>query len=407
MDFNDSPGEAAYRARVRAWLDTNTRDFAGMDFAAMSEAEELPWSRQWQACKAAAGFVAIPLPKDLGGGGGTLMEGIIFAQEEKNYNAPYDGYFGIGMGMCLPVMMMFASAADKARYVPKLLSGENIWCQLFSEPTAGSDLGNLRTKAVCAGDEWIINGQKVWTTQGHLADYGILVARSDFTVPKHKGLTFFFVDLKSPGVEVRPIKQMDGNAEFNEIFFTDVRIPDCQRLGAVGDGWNVALTTLMFERQAGSQHSLGLLKPTDVLTHVLASEVDGQPAINDPVVRDRLADWHLLMDGLKYTVYRRLTAIAGGAVPGPEAAMGKLLEAKASLDASKFCMDLAGLSGSAAPRDALPTLVPHVETCLYAPGIRIAGGTDEILKNTIAERVLGLPKEFRADKNVPFNQLQG
>lgn len=407
MDFNDSPPEAAYRTRVRTWLETHTRDFAGIDFDAMGEAEELPWSRQWQARKAAAGFVAIPLPRELGGGGGTLMEGIIFAQEEKRFNVPYDGYFGIGMGMCLPVMMMFASAADKARYVPTLLSGENIWCQLFSEPTAGSDLANLRTRAVRDGDSWIINGQKVWTTQGHLADYGILVTRSDVNVPKHKGLTFFFLDLKSPGVEVRPIKQMDGNAEFNEVFFTDVRIPDSQRLGEVGEGWSVALTTLMFERQSGSQHSLGLLQPDDVLAHVLATRVNGKPAIDDAVVRDRLADWHLLMDGLKYTVYRRLTSIAGGAVPGPEAAMGKLLEAKATLDTTRFCMDLAGLAGGAAPRHALPSLVPHVESCLYAPGIRIAGGTDEILKNTIAERVLGLPKEFRADKNVPFNQLQG
>lgn len=402
MDFNDSGDEAAYRAQVRVWLEDNTRDFTGIDFEAMSEAEELPWARQWQARKAAAGYVAIPLPKHLGGGGGTLMQGIIFAQEEKRCNRPYEGYFAIGMGMCLPIMMMYASEADKARYVPALLSGANIWCQLFSEPSAGSDLGNVRTRALRDGDDWVINGQKVWTTQGHLADYGILVARSDPSVPKHKGLTFFFVDLKSAGIEVRPIKQIDGNAEFNEVFFTDLRIPDSQRLGEVGEGWNVALTTLMFERQAGSQHSLGLLNPDDVLTHVLATQVNGQAAIADAVVRDRLADWQLLMDGLKYTVYRRLTAIAGGAVPGPEAAMGKLLEARATLETSRFCMDLAGLSGGLAAAAQTPSLVPHVRSYLYAPGIRIAGGTDEILKNTL-ERVLGLPREARSDKNLPFN----
>ena len=406
MDFNDSPDEKAYRQTVRQWLAKEAEAFKDIDFESMTEQEELPYSRRWLNTKAKAGYAAIALPKNLGGGGGTSMQSIIFHQEQAKFNLPSYVYFAIGLGMCLPTMMSFASDSQKQALMPKLMSGENIWCQLFSEPSAGSDLGNVRTKAIKNGDDWIINGQKVWTTQGHLADYGILVVRTNPDVPKHKGLSFFFLDMKSPGVEVRPIKQIDGNAEFNEIFFTDVRIADSQRLGEVGDGWKVALTTLMFERQSGSEHSLGMVEYQHVLDFIHSLSLDGKPAFDDSAVQEQVADWYLQMEGLRFVLYRRLTALAAGTVPGAEAAMGKLVEAKAVLDISRYCLDLLGESGalSAQGNTALDTIK---RSLLKAPGIRIAGGTDEILRNTIAERVLGLPQDVRTDKTKPFKELIG
>ena len=407
MNFNDSPEELAYREHVCQWLQENTDEYRDIDFQSMTEHEELPYSRRWQAAKAAAGFAAIPLASELGGGGGTAMQSIIFSQEEAKYNLPFYGYFSIGLGMAMPTMATFANETFKKQLLPKLLSGEHIWCQLFSEPSAGSDLGNVRTRAIKDSDDWVVNGQKVWTTQGHLSDYGIIVTRSDPSVPKHKGLTFFFLDMKSAGVDVRPIKQINGESEFNEVYLTDVRIPDSQRLGNEGDGWKVALTTLMFERQAGSEHSLGLLEEGDVMDFLSSITIDGKPALEDSYVRGKLADWYVNMQGLRYILYRRLTAHSSGSVPGAEAAMGKLVEAQATLDMTRFCMDLLDLNGIAITGSAFKALPKQVKTYLKSPGIRIAGGTDEILRNTIAERVLGLPQETRADKHVPFSDVKG
>lgn len=404
MDFKDSPAEAAYRMEARAWLEEASAPFRSVDFRSMSEADELPYSRQWQAIKAKAGYAAIALPTALGGGGGTPLESVIFGQEEQNHNLPFYGYFSIGLGMCMPVMMTYAAPEQKETLIPRLLSGEDIWCQLFSEPAAGSDLAAIRTRAVRDGNDWVINGQKVWTTQGHLADYAILLTRSDPGVPKHKGLTFFFIDMRAPGVDVRPIKQINGEAEFSEVYLTDLRIPDTQRLGEEGGGWGVALTTLMFERQAGSEHSLGLLEEGDVFQFLNDTILDGRPAIDDPLAGAAFADWHVTMEGLRFALYRRLTALGNGEIPGPQAAMGKLLEAKATQDITRFCMDLFG-PGGAVWDDSVPGLKNQMRAHLMAAGIRIAGGTDEILRNTIAERVLGLPPEVRTDKNVPFKDL--
>ena len=245
MDFNDTPEEAKFREEARQWLKNNVpkpEELKGKNYVEQA--------KLWQKRKYDAGWACITWPKEYGGRGASAIEQVIWNQEESKYDLP-GGVFGIGQGMAAPTLMAWADEEAKARYLPRLASGEDIWCQLFSEPAGGSDLAALRTRAVkgsADGDEWVVNGQKIWTSGAHYSDYGILVVRTDPEVPKHKGLTYFYLSMKSPGIEIRPIKQISGDANFNEVYFNDVRIPDSQRLGEVGQGWQVSLTTLMNER---------------------------------------------------------------------------------------------------------------------------------------------------------------
>ena len=252
MDFEDTPEEARFRAEVKTFLAANAtaKSGAGENFATGKDKDAvLEAARDWQAKKADASFAALTWPESYGGRGLSPILQVIYNQEEANFLVPR-GVYEIGLGMCLPTMMKYASEEQKKRFVPPAVRGEEIWCQLFSEPAGGSDLAGLRTRAVRDGDDWIINGQKIWTSGAQFCDWGIIVTRSDFEAPKHKGLTFFFLDMTSPGIEIRPIKQVSGAANFNEVFFTDVRVPNAQRLGEVGEGWRVSLTTLMNERLA-------------------------------------------------------------------------------------------------------------------------------------------------------------
>ncbi|TNE36214.1 MAG: acyl-CoA dehydrogenase, partial [Alphaproteobacteria bacterium] len=251
MDFNDTPEEAAFRAEVKAFLEANASKPKKLPRNA-SEADRLVQARVWQKAKAEGGFAQITWPKEWGGRGGSPIQQVIYNQEEVKYELPR-GFFDIGLGMCVPTVMTYADPETCKRFVGPALKGEEIWCQLFSEPSAGSDVAGLRTKAEREGDDWVINGQKVWTSGAHYSDFGIVVVRTNPNVPKHKGLTMFWIDMKSPGVEVRPLVQMSGASNFNEVYFTDVRVPDSQRLGEVGEGWKVALTTLMHERLAVGQ----------------------------------------------------------------------------------------------------------------------------------------------------------
>ena len=248
MDFNDTPEEAAFRAEVRAFLSANATLKRPDEPAQRSRYNEGPEAlargKAWQAKKADAGFAGITWDPQWGGRGGTPIQQVIYGQEEGRYNVPR-GYFEIGLGMCIPTLMHYGKPEQLRRYVRPALRGEEIWCQLFSEPAGGSDVAGLRTRAERDGDDWIINGQKIWTSGAHYCDYGIVLTRTDPNVPKHAGLTMFFIDMKSPGIEVRRIKQISGSSNFNEVFFTDVRVPDAQRLGAVGAGWRVSITTLM------------------------------------------------------------------------------------------------------------------------------------------------------------------
>jgi acyl-CoA dehydrogenase len=398
MDFNDTPQEAAFREEARKWLEANVpnaKELEGLDYIAQA--------KLWQKRKYDAGWACITWPKEYGGRGASPIEQVIWNQEESKYDLP-GGVFGIGQGMAAPTLMTWADEETKRRYLPRLASGEDIWCQLFSEPAGGSDLAALRTRAVKDGDEWVVNGQKIWTSGAHYSDYGILVVRTDPTVPKHKGLTYFYLSMKSPGIEIKPIKQISGDANFNEVYFTDVRIPDSQRLGAVGQGWQVSLTTLMNERASigGGGAGVGF---DAVFRLAQKVTIDDRPAIENPVVRAKLADWYCQEAGLKYTAYRTLTALSRGQTPGPENSIGKLVGAPKTQDMASFAIDLLEQSGVLWDKetDELASLFSH--TYMSIPGLRIAGGTDEIMANIIAERVLGLPQEVRVDKGIPFNEV--
>lgn len=250
----------------------------------------------------------------------------------------------------------------------------------------------------------MINGQKIWTSGAHYSDYGILIVRTDPNVPKHKGLTMFFLDMKSKGVEVKPIKQVSGASDFNEVFFTDVRIPDSQRLGAVGDGWNVSLTTLMNERMSnGSRVATGFPEIFSFCQNFV--DEDGALAIEDRAVRAKLADWACKASGLKYTSYRSISALSRGERPGPENSIGKLVAGVMLQDIATYAMDLQGAAGVLNDAAHAEDHGPFQQMLLAAPGMRIAGGTDEVLRNIIAERVLGLPGDIRVDKDVPFNKI--
>jgi alkylation response protein AidB-like acyl-CoA dehydrogenase len=300
--------------------------------------------------------------------------------------------------------MTWAAEEHHKRFLPKLASGEEIWCQLFSEPAGGSDLAALRTKAERDGDDWVINGQKIWTSGAHYSDYGIIVVRTDPNVAKHKGLSYFFLDMKSPGVEIKPIRQLTGGANFNEVYFTDVRIPDSQRLGEVGQGWQVALTTLMNERASigGGSSAVNVDMAYRIANEVM---IDDKPAIEDGAVRAKLANWYVQESGLRFTSYRSMTAISRGEIPGPENSIGKLVGAPKNQEMASFCMDLLEMSGAIWDDEMSKEAGVIQMNYMGAPGLRIAGGTDEIMANIIAERVLGMPQEPRMDKGMPFSEV--
>ncbi len=398
MDFKDTAEEAAFRKEARAWLKANR-----LKKKEMAEMNGMEAAKTWQKRKYDAGWACITWPKEYGGRGASPIENVIWNQEESKYDLP-QGVFSIGQGMAAPTLMTWGSEEDKARFLPKLASGEEIWCQLFSEPAGGSDLAALRTRAVKDGDEWVINGQKIWTSGAHYSDYGILVLRTDPNVPKHKGLTYFWIDMASPGIEIKPIKQISGDANFNEVYFTDVRVSDSQRLGAEGQGWQVALTTLMNERASIGAGGSGA-GVSSLFKLAKDVEIDGKPAIKDPSVRAKLADWHCQESGLKYTAWRTLSALSRGETPGPENSIGKLVGAPKTQDLANFAIDLQEMAGAIRDPKLSEAAALYQEAYMSVPGFRIAGGTDEIMANIIAERVLGLPQDVRVDKGIPFSEV--
>ncbi len=406
MDFSDTVEEAEFRAEARAWLEENTPK-GWRERAANGEMRDV--CKEWQAKKADAGWACLSWPKEYGGRGATPIQSVIWSEEESKIAPPSDAMLVVGIGMSGPMLMARANEEQKRRFLPPMARADEIWCQLFSEPAGGSDLAALRTRAVKDGDEWVINGQKIWSSGAHESDWGILVTRTDPDVPKHKGMTFFLLDMTTPGVEARPIKQISGQAHFNEVFFTDVRIPDSQRVGEVGDGWKVALTTLMNERLAvGSTGTPGVGANFDTLFEALR-DLEGWdgPVIRDGAVRERLADWYCQSAGLKNTNARTISALSRGGVPGPEASIAKLVQGRQRQDIASFAMDLQDLAGSLMDPKFAHADAMFQQALLYSPAGRIAGGTDEIMRNIIAERVLGLPGDIRVDKDVPFKDIPG
>ncbi len=411
MDFNDTPEEAAFRAKVRAWLAANaTRRKEGEASSSIlsmegADAELIARSKAWQKKKAAEGYAAISWPKEYGGMGGTPMQNVIYSQEEAQFDVSSD-LFILGLGLAMPTLMVLGSPAQKQRFIKPALYGEEIWCQLFSEPGAGSDLAGVRTRAEKDGDHWVVNGQKIWTTLGHIADWGILVARTDPSKPKHKGLSFFLLDMKTPGITVKQIKQISGASSFNEIFFENVRIPDAMRVGNEGDGWKAALTVLMNERVVVGNLSAGN-GVGEFLALARATQLGDGPALRNGAVREKIADWYVQSEGLKYIHYRTLTAISKGVTPGAENAIAKAVGAVYGQDLPHFAMELMDAGGIIRDPELSPQEAGFQEAWITSPALRIGGGTDEILRNIIAEQVLGLPGDIRVDKDIPFNQSPG
>lgn len=412
MDFNDSPAEAKFRAEVAEWLDANATKRDPDDTSALSmfsereSPEMIEECKEWQRKKADAGWACITWPKAFGGRGGTLMENVIFSQEEAKYHTP-PNIFMIGLGMAGPTIATHGTEEQKQQWLPSMLRGDVVWCQLFSEPAAGSDLAGLRTKSVKDGDDWIINGQKVWTSGAHYSKWGILVTRSDFDVPKHKGLTYFVIDMESEGVEVRPIKQITGGANFNEVFLTDVRIPDANRLDREGNGWAVSLTTLMNERMSiGGGMGMGADMIIGELNRLAETcYVDGVLGKDSPAVRQKVSEYYARMKSMELTVNRTLSALSKGGMPGSESSIIKVAMGILLQEIAGFAMELQGGAGFEFGEDSTYGGGMWQELYLGIPAIRIAGGTDEVQRNIIGERVLGLPTEARVDKGIPFKDI--
>ncbi len=419
---DELPDLELFRKEARAWLEAN----ATLRVDAPSDDDELEWgvgsdnvavfhnltedeehhrleaTRAWQQKKFDAGYAMINWSEDVGGRGLPSSYLRAYNNEEARFSIPSAGELPpTSMGLIATTIAAYGTPEQKKRFVEPLMRMDELGCQLFSEPSAGSDLASLTTRAAVDGDEWVLNGQKVWTSGARFADWGLAITRSDFDVPKHRGLTAFLVPFDAAGVEVRPIKQMSGGANFNEVFLTDVRLPDDLRLGPVGEGWRVALTCLGFERDhsggGGGGHVGGGFKRV-----LLAARHFGRT--DDPRVRQTLADLYIQHRVAQLTNRRAASALKAGQTPGPEGSLGKLI----------WTANMTRVS------DAMSTILGPLlladsgewgtyawsEHVLGAPGYKIAGGSDEIQRNIIGERVLGLPPEPRVDKDIPFAEAQ-
>lgn len=413
MDFDDTPEEAAFRAEARAWLEENAPakgspdDFSGgwnrvaqapADEQERMAADHADRCRAWQATLFKGGWAGLMWPEAYGGRGLTSTHATIFAEEQAHFGVTTNAFM-VAIGMVGPTLIAHGSEAQKERLLGSMLRGEHLWCQLFSEPGAGSDLANLTTRAVRDGDEWVVNGQKVWTSNATTADWGILLARTNPDATKHRGITYFVVDMTSPGIEVRPLRQMTGEAHFAEVFLTDLRLPADAVVGEVDAGWGPAMTTLANERASiGGQGRF--------TTEDLASVARAHGRLGDANVRQQLARLHATGQCLRFLGFRLRTAASQGRPVGGEANCMKLLQARYLNDAAQFAV---GVQGPAGMVDHTEAATPAARTfkhlLLSAPSIRIAGGSDEVQRNIIGEQVLGLPREARLDKQVPFREL--
>ena len=400
MDFDESPEEAAFRAEARGWLEAAADSEPARSLAtgiARGDAQWVARAKPWQAHLADHGWAGITWPTDAGGRGGTASEQAIFTEESAKLGLSVNA-FAVGIAMAGPTIIAHGTAEQRHRYLPPMLRGDEVWCQLFSEPGAGSDLAGLSTRAVRDGDEWVVNGQKVWTSGAPHSDLGILLTRSDLDQPKHRGITYFLVDMHSPGIEVRPLRQMTGASHFSEVFFTDVRVPHERVLGEVNGGWGVAMTTLANERTMMGGGSSGPVV-TDLID--LARK---EGVADDPIIRQGLAASYTRAQIMTYLGYRSRTRANQGLPPGPEASVRKVFAAWNLKHNGELALAVQRAGGMLIDADA-PEDGRWQQSFLGAPSIRIAGGSDEIQRNVIGERTLGLPAEPRLDKGVPFREL--
>jgi alkylation response protein AidB-like acyl-CoA dehydrogenase len=404
VDFDDTPQEAAFRAEVYAFLSQHAKLKTGRsavhsmshDSGSAAEAEHVREAKAWQATLYDNGWAGITWPKQHGGRGGTIVEQMVFNQELSKFDtAP--GVFAQSIGMAGPTIIKHGTPDQQERFLRPMLRGDEVWCQLFSEPGAGSDLAALATKAERDGDEFVINGQKVWTSSAHYSDWGILLARTDFDVPKHQGITYFLVDMRSPGIDIRPLRQITGTAHFNEVFLTDVRIPISQIVGEVNRGWGVTMTTLTSERTLIGSGA------TDPLPGLLRlAERFG--VLDDRTVRQSIADVHIRHQLIRFLGWRVQSAISRGQSPGPESSVLKLAHTSALTKITNLALGIEAASGMLIPHDD-PDGHAAAFAFLSQFASKIGGGTDEVQRNIVGERVLGLPGDARVDKDVPFRSL--
>lgn len=407
MDFEDTREEAAFRSEAFDWLSSHAqpRDPARASSVHVFESDlesellHVKESKDWQRTLYEGGWAGITWPAEFGGRGGTPVQAMIFAQEQARFDVP-SSVFAQGIGMAGPTIMAHGTKVQRDRFLRPMLRGDEVWCQLFSEPGAGSDLANLSTRADRDGEEFVVNGQKVWTSSAHFSDWGILLARTDFDATKHRGITYFLLDMRTPGIEIRPIRQATGASHFNEVFLTDVRIPVANVVGPVNEGWRVTVTTLSNERMLIG----GGVTAGDAFGD-LVRMASAHGRTGDPVARQSMMAAYARLQLLKYLSWRVQTAISKGQQPGPESSVLKLALSRHQGLTGDLVMDLLGPEG---------TLLDyrHPEASRWPLQFvgqwssRIGGGTEQIQSNIIAERVLGLPGEPRVDKDIPFGQAR-
>jgi alkylation response protein AidB-like acyl-CoA dehydrogenase len=403
VDIDDTPEEAAFRAEARAWLDDHAipkghpDDFSlGLWTGAYDEPTYIARCQAWQRTLFDGGWAGITWPREHGGRGGKSIHQLIFNQEQARYGVS-NGAFMISIGMAGPTILAHGTDAQKKRFLAPMLRGDEMWCQLFSEPGAGSDLANLATRAERDGDEWVVSGQKVWTSSPDRARWGMLLARTDGEVPKHRGISYFLLDMSTPGIDVRPLRQMTGESHFSEVFLDDVRIPAANLLGQEGEGWRITQTTLNSERSSIA----GGMGATPAALVDFARRFD---ATAGALTRQRLVDTHIRYELLRFLRYRMQTAISQGRRPGSEASVMKLAFARYMKALSEAAVDVQGAHGLLGGTDVADDGM-WLRRFLHSPSLRIAGGSDQVQANIIGERALGLPAEPRTDKDVPFREL--
>ncbi len=401
MDLNFTPEDIAFRNRIRKWFEENTPK---------TEMKTLEERKAWHRKMYEAGFIGMGWPNEYGGQNARPMEQAIVADEMTRANAPA-AVNGLGISICGPTIIVHGNEWQKQRYLKKILTAEEIWCQLFSEPNAGSDLASLKTRAEDKGDYFEINGQKVWTSGGYIADWGILLARTDTTVPKHQGISFFLFNMRQPGVEVRPLKQITGGSEFCEVFFTNARVEKENLVGKLNQGWQIAQTTLGYERGAGTLNRVTayMMSLRRLLGVTRKLKKDGGTAFDDPLVRQKLGRAFVELEVMRYSGLRILSRLEKGQRPGPESSIAKLYYSEFDKRYHEWVMEILGPYGNVT--EGMPAELAGAErtdgygrhnawgiSFLQSRAPTIYAGTSEIQKNIIGERVLGLPKEVRMDR---------
>ena len=395
MDLNLTPEETKFRDALRTWLEANVPKDWG-EWREKPLEESFPYLRAWQRKLYEGGWAAVSWPKEYGGRGATLMEQSLFWEEMARVEAPPMAN-SLGLGLIGPTIIAYGTDEQKKRFIPKILSAEEIWCQGFSEPNAGSDLAALQTEARLDGDHYVVNGQKVWTSYGWIGNWCELVVRTDSSVPKHKGLSVLLIDMKSPGVEVRPLKQMTGESEFNEIFFRDVRVPVANLLGKVNDGWNVAVSTLMYERGSyGARlHLIFKRAITRLIELSHKFQKAGHPAAQDPITRQKLAQCYAEIEIMRWNQLRAFSRVTATGVPGPEGSIQKIFWSELNQRLQQIAQEIFGAYGQllAGDKDAVDNGIWSYGY-LRARGNTIEAGTSEVQRNIIGHFVLGLPRSY-------------